>query len=47
MTKGFNAVSVLNLFDILSWGIDVATGAVMPCDQKSYSMELEKKKETN
>ncbi|GAB3037128.1 PEGA domain-containing protein [Spirosoma pulveris] len=47
LTKEFNAVSVLNLFGILGWGIDVATGAVMKYDQKAYSMELEKKKETN
>jgi hypothetical protein len=44
LSKEFNAVSVLNLFGILGWAVDVATGSVMKYDQKAYSIELEEKK---
>ncbi len=37
----FNAVSVLNLFSILGWGIDAATGAMMRYNPKAYEMQLE------
>lgn len=36
--KTFNAVSVINLFDVLGWGIDAATGAMMKPDQNSYEI---------
>jgi hypothetical protein len=39
----FNVVSVLNLTDIVGWGIDILTGAVMKYDRKSYTVDLEKK----
>ena len=34
--KTFNAVSVINLFDLLGWGIDAATGAMTKPDQRAY-----------
>ena len=42
----FNAVSILNLFGIIGWGIDAATGAMMKYDPKVYEFTLEPKKET-
>lgn len=39
----FNGVSVINLFNILGWGIDLGTGAVNKYDQKFYNVELEKR----
>lgn len=36
--KTFNAVSVLNLLDLVGWGIDAATGAMMKPDQQSYEI---------
>lgn len=43
--KNFNAVSVLNLMDILGWGIDAATGAMMKPEYKNYELEFVEKKE--
>ncbi len=40
--KKFNAVSVLNLGDVLGWGIDAATGAIMKPEFKYYELEFEK-----
>lgn len=40
LDKGFNAVSIINLFSIVSWAIDLATGAVSKYDQKTYNIEL-------
>jgi hypothetical protein len=42
INKNFNAVSVLNLFDMLTWGIDAATGAIMKPEFKFYEFEFEK-----
>lgn len=39
----FNGVSIINLANVLGWGIDLATGAVNKYDQKVYNVELEKK----
>ena len=36
--KTFNAVSVINLFDLLGWGIDAATGAMTKPDQRAYEI---------
>ncbi len=43
----FNGVAVLNLFNILFWGIDAATGALWKYDPKFYEIELEPKKAEN
>ncbi|RME97354.1 MAG: PEGA domain-containing protein [Bacteroidetes bacterium] len=42
LSREFNVVSVLNLGNLLGWGIDAATGALMVYDRKSYEIELEK-----
>ena len=38
--KNFNAVSVINLCDILGWGIDAATGAMMKPEFKTYQIDF-------
>jgi hypothetical protein len=35
-------VSILNLGNILGWGIDIVTGAVFKYDRKAYDIELTK-----
>lgn len=45
INKNFNAVSVINLFDVLGWGIDAATGAITKPEQKWYQIEMTKKEE--
>ncbi len=42
--KTFNAVSVINLCNILCWGIDAATGAMMKPEFNFYEIEFEKPK---
>lgn len=42
LDREFNAVSIINLGNILFWGIDAATGALMKYDRKVYDIELEK-----
>ena len=41
--KKFNPVSIINLCDVLGWGIDAATGAITKPSQKVYELELKKK----
>lgn len=41
--KNFNAVAVLNLLDILAWGIDAATGAMMKPEFKFYDIDFQPK----
>lgn len=38
--KKFNAVAVLNLFGLLGWGIDAATGAMMKPEFNFYEIEF-------
>ncbi len=38
----FNGVAVLNLFNLLFWGIDAASGALWKYDPQTYMMRLEK-----
>ncbi len=38
--KSFNAVSVLNLCDVLGWGIDAATGALMKPEFRFYQIDF-------
>ena len=45
--KNFNAVAVLNLLDILGWGIDAATGAVMKPEFKFYDIDFQPKENTS
>ena len=41
--KNFNAVSVSNLCDVLGWGIDAATGAMMKPEFKTYQIDFVRK----
>ncbi len=40
--KKFNPVSIINLCDVLGWGIDAATGAITKPDSNYYQIELKK-----
>lgn len=44
LDKTFNVISVLNLGNLIGWGIDAATGAIMKYDKKNYNIELSKEK---
>lgn len=44
--KSFNAVSVINLLDILGWGIDAATGAMMKPEFKFYQIDFQSVNDT-
>ena len=44
LDKQFNIVSIINLFEVVAWAIDLATGSVMSYDQKVYKVELTKSK---
>ena len=41
--KKFNAVSVINLCDILGWGIDAATGAITKPENNTYQIDFVRK----
>jgi hypothetical protein len=41
LQKDFNAVSVLNLANLLFWGVDLATGSVYKYSPKQYETELD------
>lgn len=43
LQKSFNVVSILNLTNLVAWGIDALTGAAMKYDPKVYNFELEQK----
>jgi len=43
LSKEFNIVSVINLGNLLGWGIDALSGSVMKYDQKSYDITLKNK----
>ena len=45
INKSFNAVSVLNLLNILTWGIDAATGAITKPEFKFYQIDFQPKVE--
>ena len=44
LSKEFNVVSVLNLGNLIGWGVDALSGAVMKYDKKSYDITLDHKK---
>ena len=44
LQKSFNAVSIVNLFNVLFWGVDFLTGSVNKFDKKGYEINLETKK---
>lgn len=39
----FNPVAILNLFGLIGWGIDAATGSMMKYDKKFYEVTLDAK----
>lgn len=43
--QNFNAVSVINLLDVLGWGIDAATGAITKPEFKFYQIDFQPKEE--
>lgn len=47
LDKEFNVVSVLNLGNLLGWGIDVLSGAIYKYDKKSYDFTLSKNNKTS
>jgi hypothetical protein len=47
LDKEFNIVSVLNLGNLLGWGIDAVTGSVMKYDRKAYDLTLSKSNRTS
>jgi len=47
LDKEFNVVSVLNLGNLLGWGIDAISGAVMKYDKKAYDITLSKNNKTS
>jgi len=44
LSKEFNVVSVVNLGNLIGWGVDALSGAVMKYDQKTYDITLDHKK---
>lgn len=46
LQKEFNVVSIINLGNILAWGIDIGTGAVMKYNPRNYNMELKPEEST-
>jgi len=47
LDKEFNVVSVINLGNLLGWGIDALSGAVMKYDKKVYDITLSKNNKTS
>tara|TARA_B100001175_G_scaffold303079_1_gene297743 strand:+ start:220 stop:564 length:345 start_codon:yes stop_codon:yes gene_type:complete len=45
LARSFNTISVLNLFSIFHWGIDLITGGMYKFDQKSYDIKLKEDKD--
>ncbi len=43
LSKEFNIISILNLGNLLGWGIDAVSGAVLKYDRKTYDITLENK----
>lgn len=47
LDKEFNPVSIINLGNLLGWGIDALSGAVMKYDRKVYDITLSKNTKTS
>jgi len=47
LDKDFNIISILNLGNLLGWGIDAISGAVMKYDRKTYDITLSKNNKTS
>lgn len=46
VNKAFNPVSIINLCDVLGWGIDAATGAITMPEKHHYIFNMEELKDT-
>lgn len=44
LDKEFNVVSILNLGNLIGWGIDAISGSVLKYDRKTYDLTLTKEK---
>ena len=44
LSKEFNVVIIIKLGNLLGWGIDALSGAVMKYDRKTYDITLDNKK---
>ena len=42
VTKKFNPISIINLGNVLGWGIDAATGAITKPDEKTYDISMKR-----
>ncbi len=47
LDKEFNVISVINLGNLLGWGVDALSGAVMKYDKKSYDIQLTRNGKTS
>jgi hypothetical protein len=47
LDKEFNLVSIINLGNLLGWGIDAASGALMKYDRKTYELDLKRDQRTS
>jgi len=47
LDKEFNIISVINLGNLLGWGVDALSGAVMKYDKKTYDITLSKNNKTS
>ncbi|MFN3795845.1 MAG: hypothetical protein ACK4RX_14410, partial [Chitinophagaceae bacterium] len=47
LSTEFNVVSILNLGNLLGWGIDAISGAVKKYDRKVYDITLDNNKKTS
>jgi len=47
LDKEFNVVSIINLGNIIGWGIDAATGSLMKYDRKAYELDLKRDNRTS
>ena len=47
LDKEFNIISILNLGNLLGWGVDALSGAVMKYDKKVYDITLSKNNKTS
>jgi hypothetical protein len=46
-TTVFNAVAIINLSNLIGWGIDIGTGAIWKYDQSYYNIQLKNKDRFN
>jgi len=47
LNKELNLISIINLGNLVGWGIDALTGALMKYDRKSYNLELTQDKSSS